>query len=117
MSRTEPYIAVVLYEATSDSPAHEPLYREDVVLVHAADEDAAREAVRRRAEGETGSYRNERGELITWTCKRVVDVARALADDLTGDADLYARHFRDFAAYRQFEPLLSGEAFDEGPVG
>jgi hypothetical protein len=113
MSRTEPYIAVVLYEATSDSPTHEPLYREDVVLIHAADEVAAREAVRRRVEDETGSYRNEHGELITWTCKQVVDVARALADDLTGDADLYARHFRDFTAYRKFEPLLSDSALDE----
>ena len=112
MGRTEPYIAVVLYEATSDSPAHEPLYREDVVLIRATDEDAAREAVRRRTENETGGYRNEDGELITWTCKRVVDVARALADDLTGDADLYARHFRDFTAYQQFEPLLSGDALD-----
>ncbi|QYN16601.1 DUF4288 domain-containing protein [Amycolatopsis sp. DSM 110486] len=101
------YVAVVLYEATSDSPAYEPLYREDFVLVYAESEEAAREAVTRRVEGETGSHRNEQGELITLRCKRVVDVARALEDDLTHDADLYARHFRDFAAYRRFEPLMA----------
>ncbi|WP_033295264.1 DUF4288 domain-containing protein [Amycolatopsis jejuensis] len=101
------YVAVVLYEATSASPTYEALYREDFVLVYADSEDEAREAVRRRAERETGSYRNEEGEVITWTCKRIVDVARALDEDLTRDADLYARHFRNYDAYRRFEPLLA----------
>ncbi|QRP44487.1 DUF4288 domain-containing protein [Amycolatopsis sp. FDAARGOS 1241] len=104
----KPYVAVILYEATSDSPAYDPLYREDFVLVHAASEGEAREAVRRRAEAESGSHRNECGELITWRCKHVVDVAQALDEDLARDADLYARHFRDYGSYRRFEPLLSG---------
>ncbi|MFI5609402.1 DUF4288 domain-containing protein [Amycolatopsis sp. NPDC051903] len=104
----KPYVAVVLYEATSDSPAYEPLHREDFVLVHAASEDEARDTVRRRAEAASGSHRNERGELITWRCKHVVDVAQALDEDLTRDADLSARHFHGYDSYRRFEPLLSG---------
>ncbi len=39
----------------------------------------------------------------------MVDVSAVLDEDLTQDADLYARHFRDYAAYQRFEPLLSGE--------
>ncbi|MFD9888736.1 DUF4288 domain-containing protein [Amycolatopsis sp. NPDC059027] len=107
MAIEKPFVAVVLYESTSDSPDYRTLYREDFVLVFARDEEEARETARQRAERESGSHHNERGELITLSLKHIVDVAPALDDDLGRGGDLYARHFTDIDAYRRFEPLLS----------
>ncbi|SDI19219.1 protein of unknown function [Actinokineospora alba] len=107
MVTEKPFVAVVLYESTCDSPDYQTLYREDVVLVYARTEDEAREAVRVRAAGEAGSHRNELGEVITLSVKEVLDVAPALDEDLTRGGDLYSRHFTNFDAYRRFEPLLS----------
>ncbi|WP_199810690.1 DUF4288 domain-containing protein [Streptomyces rimosus] len=103
-----PHIAVVLMES-SGTGGSDPLYEESVVLVYAADEADARNRAERRARSREAGYLNDRGETVTWTFKRVVDVCAVLDEDLTQDADLYARHFRDYAAYERFEPLLSGE--------
>ncbi|MFI6867059.1 DUF4288 domain-containing protein [Nocardia sp. NPDC050406] len=104
-SERAPYIAIVLYETSSDAADYEPLYREDVVVVYAESPERARERVLARARAEEGSYANEAGDTITWSFKQLVDCNRALEDDLGRDADLYARHFRDYDAYRRFEPL------------
>ncbi|MGW4489120.1 DUF4288 domain-containing protein [Amycolatopsis sp. NPDC004368] len=70
------YVAVALQEATSDSPADEPLYREDFVLVYAESEEAAR---RCDASWARRTVRlNEPGRVFTLRCKRVVNAARAL---------------------------------------
>ena len=34
---------------------------------------------------------------------------RTLYDELKDGSTLYSRHFRDYDAYRRFEPLLSGD--------
>ncbi|GHH40749.1 DUF4288 domain-containing protein [Streptomyces candidus] len=104
-----PYIAIVLMESSSDSAEYVPLYQEDIVLIHARDEDAARHAAEQRARRSESSFLNEDGQKITWRLKTIVDVQEAQDTDLTQDADLYSRHFRDYVAYEKFEPLLSGE--------
>lgn len=122
-SGPRPHIAVVLMESpgkgdggslgeSGGSPGErggDPLYEESVLLVYATDEADARRRAERRARSRETSYLNDRGETVSWCFKCVVDVSAALDEDLTQDADLYARHFRDYAAYERFEPLLSGE--------
>ncbi|MEU4199447.1 DUF4288 domain-containing protein [Streptomyces sp. NPDC045470] len=129
-SGPRPYIAVVLMESPGEgggtpgegggTPGEsgggsrgggggDPLYEESVLLVYATDEADARRRAERRARSRETSYLNDRGETVSWCFKCVVDVSAALDEDLTQDADLYARHFRDYAAYERFEPLLSGE--------
>ncbi|WP_033037329.1 DUF4288 domain-containing protein [Streptomyces monomycini] len=111
-----PYIAIVLMESPGKGGGGvlgegggDLLYEESVLLVHAADEADARRRAERRARSRETSYLDDRGETVSWCFKCVVDVSAALDEDLTQDADLYARHFRDYAAYERFEPLLSGE--------
>ncbi|MFD7667108.1 DUF4288 domain-containing protein [Streptomyces sp. NPDC059788] len=107
----KPYIAVVLMESPGRGGS-DPLYEESVVLVYATDDADARCRAERRARSrEAGCHGSldDRGETVAWCFKRVVDVSAALDEDLTQDADLYARQFRDYAAYERFEPLLSGE--------
>ncbi|MBT2384609.1 DUF4288 domain-containing protein [Streptomyces sp. ISL-11] len=103
------YTAVLLCETSADAADHVPLFQESFVLIEA--ENAARARWKAAAHGrrlET-AYENERGELITWKLRHVVDVNEVLDENLVDGAELYARHFRDYAAYRSFEPLLSGE--------
>lgn len=101
-----PYIALVVMEATG---AGEPLFQENVVLVHARDEKSARERVRARARDAETDYLNDQGETVSWRLRAIVDVKEAEDTDLTQDADLYTRHFRDWAAYTRVEPLLDRE--------
>ncbi|WP_053926544.1 DUF4288 domain-containing protein [Streptomyces chattanoogensis] len=106
---TIPHVAIVLMEAHSDAAERPPLFQENFLLVHAPDEKAARERVAGWARRAATSYRNDEGETITWRLRTIVDVKEAEDTDLTRDADLYTRHFRDYASYERFEPLLSGE--------
>ncbi|GGM59259.1 hypothetical protein GCM10012275_33040 [Longimycelium tulufanense] len=107
------YVAVLVYEATSDAPRRRPLYEETFVLVRAASaEQAGRKATRYGRAQET-SYRNETGETIRLVLRHVVDVSPVLDDSVRGGhpgedvVEVYARHFRNYDAYRRFEPLLS----------
>jgi hypothetical protein len=110
----QPYVALVVMEATTSGPApagepEQPLYQENFVLVHATDERSARERAERRARAAETSYLNDRQETVTWRLKAIVDVKEAEDTDLGSDADLYTRHFRDWAAYERVEPLLARE--------
>ena len=107
-AKNEPYIAILLYESASDASDYVPLYREDVVLLWAANPEAATRRAEQRGELAETSYRNRAGETITWKLKHIIDVTSALEADLGVDADLHSRHFRDYQAYRSFEPFLSG---------
>ncbi|QBD83167.1 DUF4288 domain-containing protein [Ktedonosporobacter rubrisoli] len=101
------YIAVLLYESAADAQDYQPLYEECFILVKAATrEEAEKQAI--AYAGQPYSYTNEYGEKITWSLKRIVDINKVLDDQLNGVSELYARHFRNYAAYRLFEPHLDG---------
>ncbi|MFJ2738770.1 DUF4288 domain-containing protein [Streptomyces sp. NPDC087440] len=103
------YIAVLLTRATSDADGHEPLYAEDFVLLAADSEEEARTKALAHGRSQETSYENERGERITWKLLHVVDVSEVLDTTLRDGADLYSRHFKNYEAYRAFEPLLPGD--------
>ncbi|MBN3942562.1 MAG: DUF4288 domain-containing protein [Nostoc sp.] len=106
------YIAVILYESSSDAPNYQPLYQECFVLLKASSLEKAKEKAVCYGKKEEVSYKNEDGENITWSLKQVIDVNSVLYDDFdsaSNGVDLYARHFRNYEAYHSFEPLLSQE--------
>lgn len=47
------------------------------------------------------------GETIMYAFKEIVDV-RQVDDALVDGAEVYSRHFRNYDAYRDFEPMLDG---------
>jgi hypothetical protein len=102
------YIAILLYESAAPLPDYVPLYEESILLLIATSQEEAEDKARRYAE-KPNVYLNELGETITWTLKHVVDVNPILYAGFNDEAELYARHFRNYAAYRSFEPRLSGE--------
>jgi hypothetical protein len=107
-----PYVAILIFSTTRGESASRPLYSENIVLLRTASEEQARKAAVEWARRETGSYQNVYGETVTWKLEQAVDVSRALDDELSGEADLYTRHFRYYDSYQRFEPLLSGETCD-----
>ncbi|SFP10490.1 protein of unknown function [Amycolatopsis arida] len=102
------FSAVLVYSSTGDGEGYVPLYEESVVLLVAETEEAARERAWERGRARQVSYHNELGELISWRLLHVVDVSE-VTDELADGAEVHSRHFRNYAAYRSFEPLLSGE--------
>lgn len=111
-STRQPYVAVLLFGSSADSDDYRPLYREDVTLLYAPSLDEARGRAEKHGHALETSFTNDRNERITWSLLEIVDVAPALddrLDDLDDAVELYSRHFRDVAAYRSFDPRLSGE--------
>ncbi|MBE3558432.1 MAG: DUF4288 domain-containing protein [Ktedonobacteraceae bacterium] len=101
------YIAVLLWESSSDRPDYRPLYEESILLIAATSEEEARQKA--LVSASKYSYDNVYGETITWSLKHLVDVQPALEEKFSDVTELYARHFRNYEAYRAFEPLLSDE--------
>jgi hypothetical protein len=104
------YVALLLFESTSTDRNCPVLYREDVVVLRATSDEAARRLAGAHGRAQECAHRNAGGDTISTRLLQVVDVAAALYEDLDEDVvDLYARHFRDLDSYRAFEPLLGGE--------
>lgn len=108
MSGHDYYAAVLLFESTSPAESYRPLYEETITVVRADSLDDAAQRVQQLAKGRECVYQNEDGEIITVVLKHIVDVS-VITDDLGDGGDVYSRHFRNYGAYRTFEPLLSGE--------
>jgi hypothetical protein len=103
------YVAVLVYESSSSSPSYKTLFEETFMLVKAGSVEEARQKTQQYADTHVSMFKNEAGDSITWQLKHIVDVNQVLYDvDLDG-VEIYARHFRNYKAYKEFEPLLSGE--------
>ena len=99
------YVAIVLWQAQHGDGA-ESLYSEEIHLLQASSLAQAEQQLHTRLTAQQTSYRNAAGEQVTWTVRQVLDIQPFLADATT-DA-VYCRHFRNWAAYQAFEPLLDG---------
>lgn len=103
-----PYIAVLLYELhVDDTP---PTFREDIALIWASSDEEAERRANEHGKVEEAEYDNVHGQHVVMKLKHVIDINAAFDTDLTQDADLYERHFRDFEAYGRFESALSEDS-------
>ncbi|NOS89955.1 MAG: DUF4288 domain-containing protein [Methylococcaceae bacterium] len=103
------YIAVILYESTSNLPGYKPLYQESFVLIKGASEEDAKVKAQDYGLKEETSYLNENQQMIVWSLKKIIDVTPVLEETLSDGSEVYTRHFRNYEAYWAFEPLLGGE--------
>jgi len=94
------YIATLIYESSSDSAENRPLFEESFLAVKALSEAEARAKVAAHVANSAHSYKNEAGHTITWSLKLLVNLQPALSETLPDGEEIYARHFRDFAAYQ-----------------
>lgn len=108
-SQAEFYVAVLLLESSSDSPAHTPLYEESFVLLKAESDAEATEKAASYGKQQETSYEDEKHQLVSWKLKQVVEVKQI--EDATFDdgSELYSRFFRNHEAYRSLEPLSGDE--------
>jgi ABC-type antimicrobial peptide transport system permease subunit len=103
------YVAVLVYESSSAAPDYKALFEESFMLVKATSVEEARQKIQQYADSHTSTFKNEAGDSIIWKLKHVVDVNQVLYDINLDGTEIYARHFRNYQAYKEFEPLLSGE--------
>jgi len=110
MPQSQRYVAISIYESSSPAPDYKPLFEECLTIIEAESEEQARQKTQTAALEAQHSYQNQYGATITVTLKQIVDVALVLEQPMGDGANLYARFFRNYQAYCDFEPLLSGEA-------
>jgi hypothetical protein len=103
------YGAVLVFESSSDSLDYEPLYEEEILLVVASSEDEAKKYAVQLGKTREVSYKNQYGQTINVHFKDLLDV-QSMQTFPDHGATVYCRHFRDYAAYNNFEPLLEGKA-------
>lgn len=104
------YVAIIVYESTSDSLQYQTLYQESFVLIKALCDESAQQEALHYAQQQQTTYKNEQQETISWTVKQIIDVSPLLVENVHFDngSEIYARHFRNYQAYTSFEPFLSG---------
>lgn len=102
------YIAVGVFAGRCGGASEPTLYEENFSLVKASCLDQAQVRARKLFEARAHGYRNQDGEKVEWALEELVDVAPLVDGTLVDGAELYARFFRDYTAYRRFEPALDG---------
>ena len=107
MSGQSYFVAIILYQSTSDAPDYAPLYEESTVLVKAKTEAEARDKVLALTQSNAVQYLNEQGHLIQWRLDTIVDISPMLNDEIADVTEIYSRHFHDVEAYRAFEVLAN----------
>lgn len=110
VSQASFYIAVLLYELSSADPDYTPTYEECFLLLRADSDEQARTRAEQHGRASETSYKNVDGQTIQYKLKHVVDVSRVLSDTLDDGAEIYVRHFKDYKAYRAFEPIPFGRS-------
>ena len=101
------FAGVLVTRSSSDRPGYSPLFEESIVIVAATDEHEAKQKIGVLAAAEAQSYGAVGGGRVTWELVHVLDVQELRTPPEDG-ATVYSRHFRDYEAYRRFEPLLDG---------
>lgn len=104
----ELYVAVAVFSADVSGTSEETLFQETFHLVRAKDETSARREAEVVFRDLVQSYLNGQGETVSWKLVEIVDVALVGETELQHGSELYTRHFRDFDAYKKFEPALDG---------
>lgn len=102
------YVAVAVLSARVEGKNTEPLYQETFHLIRASDESSARAKAEILFREMSHSYLNGQGETVSWKLEEIVDVALIGESGFEHGSELYTRHFRDFEAYKRFEPLMEG---------
>jgi hypothetical protein len=102
------YICVSVHEATSDAPDFPPRFEERLNLIKASSMKEATEKAAQIVGQARHTYKNEAGETITWTCRRIYHVVDMFDNALTDGGEIYSRGFWDMAEYERFEAHVMG---------
>ncbi len=99
------YIAVILYESSSDADTYRPMYEESYVEITAQSEADARKKTAELAKSRETSFENKDGNKITWKLNQIVDIAEVLDNSNGAIREIYSRHFHDIESYKSMEVL------------
>ena len=92
------FATLILYSSSSPSATYRRLYEETITIITGTSEEQAVERARELAMTRETEFENKFGETIRWSFERVVDISE-IADTIADGAEIYTRHFHDYAAY------------------
>lgn len=104
-ARGDMYVAILLLRATHDD-ASPDTFAEEIVLLAAPDEDAAKANASAWGEEQSTSYVSATGVTVVWSLWCVVDVH--LVESMLPGESIYTRFFEDIGAYARFDTLARG---------
>jgi hypothetical protein len=102
---TEYHVAVIVYKSSSDSKDYIPLFEECITLIKATTESDARQKAEHLAKSRAATFKNQKGEEITWVLHKIIDINPMLKDSIGDVTEIYSRHFNNIDAYNAFETL------------
>jgi len=103
------YGVVLVYQTTVEGGYDRPRFSEDVVVIRAESEDAARQTAREIGRTEEITYANIFDEDVTCRFLGVADVRPLQADELECGVPLMSRSFDDLSTYRELFSISSPE--------
>ena len=90
------FTASLLFKSEHEPPSNgEPLLEEKIVLLEAVDKTAAQNKAAQYGKAEEHQYRNEKGELVSWSFKCVERLCQVDDTILKDESELFSRFLRD----------------------
>lgn len=106
MAPQQIFIASTLFKSISSNSQYKSLFEECFTLVKAYSLEEASEKIIRSAINKQSTFKNEKGEEISWTFIKLNDINNILYDisfEEGDEIDIYSRHFTDIELYEKHE--------------
>jgi hypothetical protein len=86
------YSAMIIYESDVEGPPDpSPIREESIRVLCAESEKQAWKKAEQVGRQNEHSYKNERGELVSWKFRRVVEVQDLCEEELTDGVEVFSR--------------------------
>jgi len=90
------FTASLLFKSQHQPAANgDPLWEEQIILLEATDELAAKQKAAQRGKAEEHEYRNQAGELVRWSFEQVERLCEIEGGELKDGAELFSRFLRE----------------------
>ena len=90
------FSASLLFKSQHEPPSSgEPLWEEKIILLEALDESAAQNKAAQHGKAENHQYRNEKGDLVSWSFVCVERLCQVDDTVLKDGSELFSRFLRD----------------------
>lgn len=81
------------------------MYEEFTLLIRVNTEIEARKKLDFLVQSRNTQFKTQNGTEISWVYHKTIDLVPMLEDEIEEITEIYARHFKDFGAYKKIEIL------------
>ena len=102
----ERYFATLLFVANSTEPGYQPLYEENFLLVHAANEEQAVKQAKDYGLAAAHEYKSVDGHDIKWCYQETISVTLCVEDDFSKPVvELHGRFLRAIESFNKLRSV------------